>query len=40
MDSGVLSKPKIDAYIKTEFKKKKLKTKVETCVKGGKVDWN
>lgn len=42
MDAGMLmSKPKIDAYIRVNFKNKKLKTKVQKFQKGGDpVDWN
>lgn len=41
MDQGVVSKSKIDAYIRTRFKKKLLKTKALKMVEGGKpIDWN
>ena len=42
MDAGMmLSKPKIDAYIRINFKKKILKSKVIKYQKGGDpVDWN
>jgi hypothetical protein len=41
MDVGILSKDKIDAYLKLEFKGKKFKTKPITQIKGGEpVHWN
>lgn len=41
MDSGLLSKSKIDAYMRTNFKGKRLKTKALKLVQGGKpIDWN
>ena len=43
MDSavGFIGKDKIDAYVKTEFKKKKLATDMIVQEKGGKpVNWN
>lgn len=41
MDSGIMTKSKIDAYIKCTFKKKKMKTKVIKYTEGGEpVNWN
>ena len=41
MDTGIIQKSKIDAYIKLKHKGKKFKTKVHTMKEGGPpVDWN
>jgi hypothetical protein len=43
MDIGIvfIQKPKIDAYVMTTYKNKKLKTKVLVMEEGGApIDWN
>jgi hypothetical protein len=40
MDSSLLGKPKIDAYVKIENKGNKMKTKVLVQEKGGQINWN
>lgn len=40
MDTALIGKPKIDAYVKIDHKGNKLKTKVLIQQVDGQIDWN
>ena len=40
MDKALLGKPKIDAYVRLDYKGQKLKTKMLVQEKEGQIHWN
>lgn len=40
MDTALIGKGSIDAYVRLDYKGTKLKTKVLEQEEGGKIDWN